>query len=392
VKPDSPAGVRFRALALVVLGVVALAGGCGRGSSQTPLRSSASLAERLAWLMEEHRTEFGVPALQMGVLKDGNVVFAGAGGIGNSRTHRAITTQSLFHMASLSKPFVATAILQLAEQGKLGLEDPVQDHLPYFKLKDERYRLITIRQVLAHTSGLPDVRDYEWDAPRHDDGAAERYVRSLSNLGLLSAPGATFHYSNIGYDILGDVIAKASGMSFEAYMGEHIFKPLTMKNSTFLKVEVPDSLAVSPHHRGLFTFFTVRPGSVYPYNRAHAPSSTLHSNVNDMLKFCAAMLDSTQAGGAQLLGPESRRMAWTEQADQGLADARKAEWMGRVGLGWFIGSYKGHRMISYVGADPGFRASVALIPDKSIAVVVMGNSDTMRVGRLVRGALDLALQ
>ena len=119
-----------------------------------------------------------------------------------------LTPNHIFHFASVSKHFVATAVVQLAEKGKLKLDDPVVKHLPYFRLADERYREITIRQMLNHTAGMPDVEDYEWDKPQFDKGAAERYVRSMSSEKLLWAPGTDWKYSNMVFDVLGDLIAK----------------------------------------------------------------------------------------------------------------------------------------------------------------------------------------
>jgi CubicO group peptidase (beta-lactamase class C family) len=374
----------------LALAMAMLTAGCGH--PQPPLRSDATLGEKIERNMLNFREEFAIPAVQLGVIKNGQVVFAGSCGVRSLNTREAITNRSLFHLASLSKPLTAIAVLQLVEQGKVRLEGRVVDYLPYFRLKDDRFRDITIQQLLAHTSGLPDLEDYEWDRPKHDEGAAERMVRRLSDQELKTAPGERFRYSNIGYDILGDVIAKASGTSFEAYLKDHLFSPLDMADSTFLKAEVPQGLSVSPHRKGFSTLFMQRVEKVYPYHRAHAPSSTLHSNVGDMLKFCQAMLAGGSFRGKEILKPASHRLAWSEQADQGLRDGQKAEWMGKVGLGWFMGSYRGTRMISYVGADPGFRASMALLPEKGIAVICMGNSDTMRVGRLSRAALDLALE
>jgi CubicO group peptidase (beta-lactamase class C family) len=94
-------------------------------------------------------------------------------------------------MASITKPFVATALMQLVEQGKVHLDDPVVKYLPCFALKDRRYKEITVRQMATHTSGMPDVRNYFWDKPEYDDGALERYVRSLGDKTLRFAPGIT---------------------------------------------------------------------------------------------------------------------------------------------------------------------------------------------------------
>ena len=128
--------------------------------------------------------------------------------------------------------------MQLVERGKIDLDAPVAQYLPYFRLDDDRYREMTIRQMLSHTSGMPDMEESEYDElvahPEVDEGAAERYVRGLSHLKLVAAPGERFFYSNIAYNVLGDLIAKVSGQTFEDYMKEHILRPAGMPGQHLL--------------------------------------------------------------------------------------------------------------------------------------------------------------
>jgi CubicO group peptidase (beta-lactamase class C family) len=168
--------------------------------------------------------------------------------------------------------------MQLVEKGKIKLDDPLIKYLPYFKLDDPRYKEITIKQMLMHTSGIPDVRDYEWNKPQFDDGAAESYVRSLINEKLIAVPGEKFQYSNMAFDILADVISKVSGMTFEDYVKENILMPLKMYDSDFLRERIKTELRTNGH------IFNLQPqvSAVYPYNRSHAPSSCLNTNVVDM--------------------------------------------------------------------------------------------------------------
>ena len=84
--------------------------------------------------------------------------------------NRPITRDTLFHMASITKPFVATALMRLVERGKVNLDDPVIKYVPYFRLQDDRYKEITVRQMATHTSGMPDVKNYYWDKPEYDAG------------------------------------------------------------------------------------------------------------------------------------------------------------------------------------------------------------------------------
>ena len=148
-------------------------------------------------------------------------------------TKKPLLPENIFHMASVTKLFVGTCIIKLWEEKKIDLEGYLVAYLPWFRMADGRYKNITIRQLLSHTSGMPDVGNYYWDKPETDEGALERYVRSkeVSEANLLWGPEeGRFLYSNIGYEILGVVIAKLTGMSFEEYVKKNIFDPLGMKD------------------------------------------------------------------------------------------------------------------------------------------------------------------
>src|SRR5262249_10257398 len=199
-------------------------------------------------LIEQVMEQRNIPGFAIAIVHNQKVVYAAGFGVRNLQNKNdKITPQSLFHMASITKPFVATSVMQLVEKGKIDLEAPIVKYLPYFRLNDERYATITVRQMLSHLSGMPDVLDYEWDKPQYDDGALERYVRSLTNQSLIAAPGAGFRYSNMAYEVLGDLIAKVSGMTFEDYVRINILEPLGMKSSTLLVKQASPSLLTSPH-------------------------------------------------------------------------------------------------------------------------------------------------
>lgn len=215
---------------VVVAMILVFAAPCRSTSAQTalvqalPAQTAANrYQQKLQPVLEKLIHEQQVPGFAISVVEDNRVVYAAAFGVKNvTRSDDPITTRSLFHMASITKTFVATSIMQLVEAGKIDLDAPLVKYLPYFRMADERYKIITIRQMVTHTSGIPDVDDYEWSKPQYDDGALERYVRSLSNLKLDFAPGQRFQYSNMAFEVLGDVIAKVSGESFDDYVQHHI--------------------------------------------------------------------------------------------------------------------------------------------------------------------------
>jgi CubicO group peptidase (beta-lactamase class C family) len=322
-----------------------------------------------------------VPGFAIGVVRDGKLIYTKGFGVARLGGNSPITAKSLFHMASVTKTFVATAVMQLAEQGKIDLDAPVTRYLPYFHLADERYRTIKIRQMLSHTSGIPDNTNYNWDKPEYDAGALERYVRSLADLKLVFAPGEKFAYSNTAYEILGDVIAKVSGESFEDYVQHNILTPLGMKDSTLLLRAASPQLLTSPH---VMKNQTLVVSKVFPYNRAHAPSSTLYSNIEDMSRWAIANLNHGELDGHRILKRETAESMWPPVVDAlGMKE----------GISWFSTTLQGHRLILHSGGDVGFESLLVLAPDDSVAVVAMTNYGAANpyLGTFVSTALKIML-
>ena len=329
--------------------------------------------------LEAQVDAMGIPGLTAAVVQAGEVVYEGAFGERRLGGAEPLTPDHVFHFASVSKPFVATAIVQLVERGQVRLDDLVTEYLPYFELADPAYRQITIRQMLNHTSGMPDVEDYEWRRPQYDDGAAERYVRSISSESMLWAPGDGFRYSNMAFDTLGDVIAKISGLSFEEYIRQNILVPLAMDRSSFIHPDIDEYLRTTGHVGNPATV-----SDVYPYNRRHAPSSTLNSSVRQMTRWMLANLNRGELDGVRILQADSYDNLWTPSTG---AIPNSAS----VGLSWFLGEHRRHRTVSHGGDDTGFRSYILLLPDDGIGVVLASNWSGTDSGSLARGVLDVIL-
>src|SRR5438067_5335427 len=323
-----------------------------------------------------------LPGFAMGVIRNGKLIYAKGFGVTKLGSNAPITLRSLFHMASVTKTFVATAVMQLVEKGKIDLDAPLTRYLPYFRLNDERYTAITIRQMLSHTSGIPDTVNYNWDKPEYDAGALERFVRSIADQKLVFAPGEKFGYSNTAYEILGDVIAKVSGESFEDYVQHNILTSLGMKDSTLLVREANPQLLTSPH---VMENNQVVVSKIFPYNRAHSPSSTLYSSIEDMSRWAIANLNHGELDGQRILKRETAESMWRPVV---------AAFNLKEGISWFTTEKQGHRLVLHSGGDVGFESLVMLAPDDALAVVAMSNfaaNDKTYLNDFVSGALRIML-
>jgi len=310
----------------------------------------------------------GIPGIAISITDKQSILFSKAFGVKSTETGEKLEPSHIFHVASISKTFTATAVMQLVEKGKINIDAVLVDYLPYFKMDDERYKLITIKQMLNHTSGMPDVDDYEWEKGVDDEGAAERFTKSLATHKLVSNPGAEYHYSNIAFDVMADLIAKISGMSFEKYTKENILRPLKMLESSFFAPEIKKSLKTSPH--------VGKPpvvSSVYPYNRMHAPSSTLNTNVLELAHWAIANMNDGNFRGNQILSPVTHLKMMTPTF------MINREFKRSMGLSWFMYPYQGVTIYEHGGSDLGYRSLLTLIPGKNIGIVLMSNLEETRL-------------
>jgi CubicO group peptidase (beta-lactamase class C family) len=368
-KLDSKKGITMNIRSFAVLIGILLAFH-GSTAAQFNKKFSKPLDSSIKKTVESSR----MPGLAIAIVHKDNEVYSRAFGVRDVETNAPLTTNDLFHWASVTKPFVATAAMQLVEQGKLDLDEKVTAYLPYFRMNDPAYKEITVRHLLTHTAGMPDVRDYEWNKPQYDEEALERWVRSVGDRTLLYPPEAGHQYSNIGFEVMGDVLAKVSGKSFEQCVADQIFEPLKMTSATLLIKNTDPNDRVSPH-----TVKDKKPvvREHWPYNRRHAPSSTLIANVHDLGRWAIANLNHGTLDGARILNEDSYDVLWRPTVDSAPAQ----------GLSWFVGKRNGYRTIEHQGGDQGFRTALVLIPELNLGIAIATNTDRANVNAILRLAI-----
>jgi CubicO group peptidase (beta-lactamase class C family) len=352
----------------------------------------AGVEEGLWPLVESFLATHDAAGLAVAVVRDEEVVSRGFG-VRDAGSGAPVTPETMFHLASVSKPFVATAIVSLAtardgDVPTLDLDAPITEWVPEFGLADGRAGDVTARGLLTHTSGLPDVTDYGWHDPQLGDEALSDFARSLADWRLKAEPGAAHSYSNAGYELLGLLLSRVTGTTFEDAVRQQVLTPLGMQNSTFLRSEVPGHLAAAPHVGMPLSV----PEGAYPYTRRHAPSSTLHSNVVELCRWMVAHFEPIDLDGGRSHEQWARLDAGlVDLMSQPVLSVGEPPWDESVSLGWGLGSHRGHRTLSHSGADPGFGSRVALVPERRTGVVVLANSNTVPTGLIARSALDIAV-
>ncbi len=284
--------------------------------------------------------ELRLPGAALAIIRNGSIEHLAAFGEADD-SGRSMTPQTPVLLASVSKQFTATAIMQLVEAGTVELSAPVQRYLPWFRVADPVLSArITVEQLLHHTSGLPDTADNVVSDVLGDDqdpASLEAGVRALAAVELRHPPGAAFEYANTGYNTLGMIVEEVSGQRFADYVDEHIFVPLTMTHS---HGTVSQSLA-DGGAQGYYSWF----GAVYvPETIAtpvgFAPSAMLFSSAEDLAHVIQMNLQKGQYDGATVLSPDSVVTMRSSGVEMGLPGVT-------YGMGWV------NRPQRELSADPG---------------------------------------
>ena len=314
------------------------------------------------------------PGCAVAVYQDDKILYKHAYGMANLDHEIRLSPGSVFHVASVSKQFTAAAILLLAQDGKLGLDDDIRTHLP--ELPDFGTR-ITIRQLANHTSGIRDQWDLlglaGWRYSRDlitDDDVLELLARQKD---LNFPPGTRHLYSNSGYTLLAVIVSRVSGKSFRAFTSERIFAPLGMTNThfrdTFNEIVKNQAYGYAPFGQ-TFRLSTT--------NFDTAGATSLLTTVEDMAKWYANF-DTGKVGGDTLLGG---------LLDRGvLKDGTRIEYA----FGMQHGTYRGAPFVGHGGADAGYRADFVRFTKPRLGVATMCNIATANPGALSRRVAEVFL-
>lgn len=312
--------------------------------------TSRALSCRLAVEQSERR----LPSVAAGLVRGGDLVWSDAVGTPDGRAEGAVpTARTQYRIGSITKTFVAVEVLRMRDEGLLDLSDALERHLD-----DTPFGHVTIAQLLSHTSGLQAETNGLWWERTAGGTWAELMA---SKPGLRFRPGARFHYSNVGYAALGELIARLRGRPWDEVVRRNLLRPLGMRRTT-ARPEGPAAIGLGVHP--LADLLHIEP----EHDAAvMAPAGQLWSTVADLSRWAAFLAGET--GG--LLSPDTLDEMRSPVA---IDDKPGAAWTGAHGLGWQLWNVDGIRYAGHGGSMPGFLAGLRVNIETGDGCVVFANA------------------
>jgi CubicO group peptidase (beta-lactamase class C family) len=318
-----------------------------------PKATLDSVRARVRRLMDSAK----VPSLSIAVGRNGRIIWEEAFGYADLERQVRATPTTLYSLASISKPMTATGLMKLVEQGKIALDRPANEYLGEATISGIAGKAsdATVRRVASHTAGLPLHYRFFYEAgsvtrPTMNE-AIDRYAITVF------PPGEVYSYSNLGYGVLEEIIAKASGKSYEAFMREEVFVPLGMPTATISTGAGLDNAAVR---------YDAKRKPIPFYDFDHRGGSAVYASAHDLVRFGMFHLGQRVAGLRPVLRPAT------------IAAMQHVETPGDTtsgyGLGWIVDTDQGTRVIYHTGGMPGVATSLKLFPEHGVAIAVLGNA------------------
>jgi D-alanyl-D-alanine carboxypeptidase len=295
------------------------------------------------------------------VALDGQVLWAGSVGKADPRARTAIDTTDVLRIGSLTKQFTATAIMQLAEEGMVGLQADIRSYIDFPK----KEHTITVEHLLTHTSGIPNYTDLPTFTPKlyGKDVLVKDVVATFKDLPLEFEPGTQWRYSNSGYILLGLIIEKVSGLSYEGYLRENIFGPAGLTSTTASPANDLVEGEIEGFRREGDAWKQAVPISLsWPF-----AAGVIRSTVGDLNRWNTAVM------GGRLVPPASMEKAFTEHT---LKDGTPTHY----GYGWITGRLQGTPTLEHGGSINGFSSYGLFVPQDAVYAVVLSNRTDVDAG------------
>lgn len=357
------------------------------GAMPPPRFADPERARKLAAAFPEIERQFTawverrrMPGAVMGIIIDGELAWVKAAGVQETQTRVPVTPDSVFRIASMSKSFTAMAVLKLRDDGKLSLDDPVSRYVP--ALADLPYPskdspVITIRHLLTHSEGFPEDNPWGDRQLAQSDETIREWMRA--GIPFSNAPGVAFEYSNYGFAILGQVVAKASGRPYTQYVRDEILRPLGMSASTFEVSEIPRERVAAGYR---WEENAWKPEPLLAHG-SFGPMGGLWTSARDLSRYVAFLMSAFPPRDDPERGPISRASAremqqvWRAEGTSVFRNAVDAPLqLSSFSYGYGLGVSQDCRfdyVVSHSGGLPGYGSVMRWLPEYGVGLIAMGN-------------------
>ncbi|HYE46510.1 MAG TPA: serine hydrolase domain-containing protein [Caulobacter sp.] len=320
--------------------------------------------------------EAKVPSIAVAVVKDGRIIWEEGFGWADKERRIPATANTPYSIASMTKPFTATAVMKLRDAGKLDIDAPIEKYLGGVKLASHGGRSdeVTARRIMAHSAGLPQYGNFYLDGAK-PAGSEE----TISKFGMVVFPPNTrFEYSNIGMKILDAAIEQTSGLSYGEYLRREVFSPLGMTNSAVgLPPGVQAAVRYDPDRKPMRFYMTDHPGSGDVWASAH-----------DLARFLAFHMGAPLSDQKPILSPATRLEMQRPASAMPMPTPPGAP-RRDVGANWILTPVNGHLQVWHSGGQPGVSSFMAFYPGQKLAIVLLANSSAPlgRISQAIRQAI-----
>lgn len=360
-----------RVLALIA----ALAGAISLPIDARPAQPSAS--DQVDAVVRQQMNEQHIPGVGLAVVRHGKLILARGYGLANVELAAPVSPETVFEAGSITKQFVAAAIMLLAQDGKLKLDDNIGR---YFPEASPATKTVTIRDLLTHTSGIPDVSDGTSETSGalgvvdfHREYSESQLASAYLGQSLQFKPGTKWSYCNACYDLLGFLIHRVSGQFYGDFLRQRVFEPTGMTTA-----RVFSQADIIPNRVGLYGLVGGQLKNApdwWSQSIRQGAAGGLWMSVLDLAKWDAALNTN------RILKPTTQEMMWAPvPLDDGSAYPG--------GMGWFIAKANGHRVVFHTNGGPGSSAVISRYLDDGVTIIVMTNlgahhTDVMKIsGRI----------
>ena len=354
----------MRPLALVVSLAVTLSALAQNQAVDPKAIDRVMLATIKAWQL---------PGAAVAIVKNDRVVYVAAYGVKDLTTNEPVTVDTLFQIASTSKAFTSAALAMLVDEGKLAWDDPVRQHLEYFRLSDACADAnVTVRDIVSHRTGL-SRHDALWD---NTPLTREDVIRAAGKVNLTKPFRSQYQYQNIMFIAAGEIVARASGMSWDDFMKTRVFKPLNMTRT----VTTDEEWNALDHATGYR--YDWKKNSISPQRPIDTTTigagGGIKSSARDMANWLRFQLANGVFNGTQLVGAEALAETKTPHTpirlENSTRDVHPESNVLSYAFGWNVQDYRGELLVAHAGALNGFRTNVNLLPRRDAGFVLMTNA------------------